>query len=93
MKLKNKKAVEVWLENFDKYASYDADRGKHYFVFDDVARGGQYTLMRYENGFFTIHSRGEDYCDSDETLLIYDEVIALVWKNRKHIHKEMRRRY
>jgi hypothetical protein len=96
MKLKNKKAVEAWLTMYETYFEYDAEKDKYYFVFEDVERGGQYTLMCYKSRcdeygeFFTIHGKGENYCDSDEKFLIFDEVVSFVWKNRKYIHKELK---
>lgn len=78
-----------WLENAERFFSYDPVGDKYYFIFDDVKRGGKYTLMRYSEGIFTIHGQGDSYCDETEKQLSFDEVCTLIWKNRKYVHKEM----
>lgn len=85
MIFKSKKDIENWLTIFKDYASFDGD--KHYFVFDDKDRGGVLTLMLYEDGRFTLHGRGEAYCDDAENEIDNDDLVSFLWKNRKSVHE------
>lgn len=85
MIFRNKKDIENWLSDFKEYALFDGH--KHYLVFSDRERGGIWTLMMYNEGQFTLHGRGEDYCDEEEVTLYRKELITFLWKNRKSVHE------
>lgn len=78
------------LEEFNDVASYDYENEKRYFVFKDKERGGQYTLMNM-NGRWSIHGKGEDYCDVGETMMDdLDGLLEFVWKHRSKINQALK---
>lgn len=86
--IRSKKDSELFLERFDGLARWDEAGGKRYFVLADRERGGVWTLMRYpEDGAWTIHGRGDDYCDEDEAPLTAEAALEFVWKHRAAINK------
>src|SRR5690625_3112917 len=84
----NKKDIRVWLSTFTEYAAHDGH--KHYFVFSDQKRGGLWTIMMYESETFTIHGRGNGYCDEEEEELTIEDLTTLILGNRKQIHEVLR---
>ncbi|MBO1515077.1 hypothetical protein [Metabacillus bambusae] len=87
----NYRDIREWLKIFEYKTSYDYDGEKQYFCFDDTEKGGIYTLMKYSNGIFTLHSKGENYCEDKEVEINEDELVRFIWKNRKVIHNEFKR--
>ncbi|HZG55915.1 hypothetical protein [Paenibacillus sp.] len=85
--IRSKKDAELFLERFEELSAWDETGGKRYFVFADRERGGIWTLMRYEDGAFTVHGKGETYCDEGETPLSAQEAIAFVWKHRSAVNR------
>ncbi len=83
--------VDEFISNFEKMASYDFEKEKHYFVFYDKERGGQLTLMKSKDNCWTIHGKGEKYCDLCETVLEKSEVQLLIWKNRAAINQQCKK--
>lgn len=88
MIFKSKKDIENWLPKFKEYAAFDGE--KHYLVFDDRDRGGIWTLMLYNDGQFTLHGRGDDYCDDTEKEITREELVGFIWKNRKSVHETVK---
>ncbi|SEB42609.1 hypothetical protein [Paenibacillus sp. GP183] len=83
MQIKKKVDIEDLLENFSSNADWDASGEKHYIVFTDHKRNGQWTLMNYPDNRFSIHSRGENYSDEDETFFDdRDQLVSFIWDNR-----------
>ncbi|EXX87750.1 hypothetical protein BG53_11440 [Paenibacillus darwinianus] len=83
MQIKKKSDIELILDSFPGIANWDEEREKHYLVFEDRKRGGQWTLMRYGDGQFSLHGRGEDYIDGDEMMFEdRDAVASFLWDNR-----------
>jgi hypothetical protein len=78
--------VAEWLIDFDYKTSYDYVGDKHYFFFED-SKGNTFTIMKYKDGAFTIHSKSKTHCDENELLISTDKLLKFVWKNRKEIHK------
>ncbi|HZG75630.1 MAG TPA: hypothetical protein VEZ72_07200 [Paenibacillus sp.] len=85
--IRSKLDAESFVETFEGRAAWDEAGGKRYFVFADRERGGVWTLMRYADGAWTIHGRGESYCDEGETPLAAEEVAAFVWKHRAAVNR------
>lgn len=88
--IRSRKDVEEFLNRFKNVARYDELGKKHYFVFDDNKRGGQWTLMHYENGSYSIHGKGKTYCDEEECYLSTVELTKLLWNNRKALNSTLR---
>lgn len=83
MQIKKKTDIESILDNFSSYAYWDASGEKHYLVFGDSKRGGQWTLMNYAGDRFSVHGLGEDYQDEDESFFEEREsVVSFLWNNR-----------
>lgn len=82
---RTKKDVETWLSSFETHAQYDETGNKWYTVFSDEKQNGQWTLMRYPDGTWSRHGKGETYCDEQETLLEDAALRSFVWSNRKAI--------
>ncbi|MFC5529488.1 hypothetical protein [Cohnella yongneupensis] len=84
MQIKKKSDITSILDNFESIASWDAAGSKFYVVFEDRARGGQWTLMKYgDGGRYSIHGLGANYHDEEETF--FEEqagVVAFLWDNR-----------
>ncbi|PGK51545.1 hypothetical protein CN918_27525 [Priestia megaterium] len=91
MVIRTKKDVLQLISTFPDIALYDEQGRKHYLVFEDNERNGQWTLMRYENNKFTRHGRGDTYCDEGEVSLDEDELQKFVWQSRKHINASLKR--
>jgi len=85
--IRSKRDAESFMEQFEAKADWDEAGGKRYFVFADRERGGVWTLMRYADGAWTIHGRGETYCDEGETPLTAEEAAAFVWKHRAAVNR------
>lgn len=91
MNIRRKADIETLLGKFDQSMPFD-DRGKkHYFVFPDGKRGGDWTLMRYADGLFTVHGRGENYCDQGECIMSRTDLHSFLWNNRKAINESLKR--
>ncbi|WP_347551101.1 hypothetical protein ABFG93_04805 [Pseudalkalibacillus hwajinpoensis] len=84
--IKRKRDVEALLSDFEGIAGYDKTGNKHYLVFADFLRNGKCTLMKYSDGSFSIHGKGDAYCDESELFLTEDEVTSFLWKHRKAIN-------
>ena len=82
-------AVEL-ISNFESLTPYDEQGNKHYLVFADGKRNGQWTIMRYENGSFTRHGRGNTYCDSGEESLEKEELYKFIWLERKQVNAALK---
>lgn len=83
MQIKKKIDIDVILDNFSSIAHWDSLGKKHYFVFEDRKRGGQWTLMNYSNERFSVHGLGENYLDESESF--FEErygVVSFLWEHR-----------
>ncbi|MFV8827335.1 hypothetical protein [Alkalihalobacterium sp. APHAB7] len=89
MSIRNKMHIERLLKSFCDWSEYDTIQLKHYFVFDDKVRGGMITLMKSE-GCWSIHGKGEKYCDLSETILDEDDVKKLLWKHRAAVNRAIK---
>lgn len=85
--IRSKLDAASFLETFADRSARDEAGGKRYFVFADRERGGVWTLMQYGDGAWTIHGRGETYCDVGETPLTTAEACAFVWKHRAAVNR------
>ncbi|MCM3791429.1 hypothetical protein RG959_20610 [Domibacillus sp. 8LH] len=91
--LRSKKDIEQFSMDFPQIAFYDDQGNKHYFVFEDKQRNGQWTLMFNEyTKAWTVHGKGETYCDPDEQLLEPAEMVKFIWKNRSSVNKVLRQK-
>lgn len=87
----SKKDIENFLENFLDLAEFDQQGNKHYFIFQDNTRNGDWTLMFYPaEEKWTIHGKGLDYCDESEKELTRTELIQFLFKSRKYVNNELR---
>ncbi|MFX3623224.1 MAG: hypothetical protein ACE3JP_04045 [Ectobacillus sp.] len=86
--MRTKADITAILAKFSSIASYDSHLEKYYLVFPDKKRGGIYTLMKKEEQW-SIHGKGEDYCDEQETFLSEKEVVDFLWKNRAAFRKSL----
>ena len=84
MLIKKKSDISCILDSFESIASWDPAGSKHYLVFEDRKRGGQWTLMKYgESGRFSVHGLGADYRDDAESFFsATGEVVDFLWDNR-----------
>ncbi|WP_216828343.1 hypothetical protein [Alkalihalobacterium elongatum] len=89
MSIRNKMHIERLLLSFCDWADYDSILYKNYFVFDDKERGGIITLMK-TNGRWSIHRKGEEYCDPEETVLEGDAVKKLLWNHRAAVNRSIK---
>lgn len=87
--IRKKDHMKQFLESFVAIAEFDAAKEKHYFVFDDKDRGGHITLMNTK-GIWSIHGKGDTYCDDDETYLEREIVFGVVWKHRAAINRALK---
>lgn len=85
--IRSKKDAESFLVAFEQAASWDESGRKRYLVLEDRERGGIWTLMSYPDGSWTLHGKGEHYCDEGETTLTVEEACAFVWKQRAAINR------
>lgn len=84
MLIKKKGDIACILDSFETIASWDSTGSKHYLVFEDRKRGGQWTLMKYgDSGRFSVHGLGADYHDDAESFFsTSEEVVSFLWDNR-----------
>ncbi|OCA84101.1 hypothetical protein A8F94_15355 [Bacillus sp. FJAT-27225] len=88
-----KRDIENFLNGFSDLADYDFVGKKHYLVFEDSIRNGSWTLMYYEaDGKWTIHGKGENYSDEGEKELIKEDLINFIYKNRKYVNREIKKK-
>ncbi|MBD0378806.1 hypothetical protein [Paenibacillus sedimenti] len=83
MQIKKKNDIDIILDNFSSIAEWDHTGKKLYLVFPDRKRGGQWTLMRYDDNRYSVHGLGQEYLDEAE--LFFDErdsIISFLWDNR-----------
>ncbi|SDH81316.1 hypothetical protein SAMN05192534_11230 [Alteribacillus persepolensis] len=85
--IRRKKDIEEMLADFENMAKYDEQGQKHYFVFRDRQRGGWWTLMKTNNRW-SVHGKGDNYCDIAETVLNKEEVLRFIWKNRSAVNQK-----
>ncbi|TKD72100.1 hypothetical protein [Pseudalkalibacillus hwajinpoensis] len=86
MIIKRKRDAEELLSNFDHVADYDKAGNKHYIVFEDFVRNGHCTIMKYDDTSFSIHGKGDSYCDENEQFISKDELASFLWKHRKAVN-------
>lgn len=84
MQIKKKSDIGLVLERFSSFANWDAEGNKHYLVFEDRKRGGQWTLMKYEStDRFSVHGLGDDYNDDEEAFFeVHDNIVNFLWEHR-----------
>ncbi|WP_043931827.1 hypothetical protein [Bacillus sp. EB01] len=88
-----KRDIENFLNGFSGVADYDFVGKKYYLVFEDSIRKGSWTLMHYEaGGKWTIHGKGENYCDEGEKELVKEDLINFIYKNRKYINRVLKKK-
>ncbi|WNS78774.1 hypothetical protein RRU94_02170 [Domibacillus sp. DTU_2020_1001157_1_SI_ALB_TIR_016] len=91
--LKSKKDIEQFLDDFVRISLYDEQGNKHYFVFEDKKRNGQWALMLNEGTkIWTIHGKSSTYCDPGEQVLESTEIVQFIWKNRGSVNKALRQK-
>lgn len=90
MIIRSKEHVKKLMCEFKNFSQKDMERNKWYLVFENKERNGVWTLMKYPDNSWTIHGKGEKYCDPDETNLTEEETIDFIWKNRKSINKTLK---
>ncbi|WP_050182261.1 hypothetical protein [Domibacillus robiginosus] len=89
--IKSNKDIEQFLDDFVRISLYDEKGNKHYFVFEDKKRNGQWTLMLNEGTeTWTIHGKGHTYCDPGEQVLEPTEIVQFIWKNRGSVNNVLR---
>ncbi|ULT59267.1 hypothetical protein L1999_12370 [Neobacillus drentensis] len=87
----SKKDIAYFLNNFLDLAEFDQQGNKHYFIFQDHTRNGDWTLMFYpDEEKWTIHGKGLDYCDESEKELTETELTSFLYKSRKYVNNELR---
>ncbi|WLR51787.1 hypothetical protein LC040_02460 [Bacillus tianshenii] len=89
--IRTRKDIEALLLQFETVAEYDSEKGKWYFVFRDLERNGEWTLMKREKQW-TLHGKGETYCDLYEVEMEREKVCRFLWKSRKAVNEELRQR-
>jgi len=92
MIIRKKEDIRKWITDFTSYASYDMNGQKHYYTLDDRKRNGIWTLMRYSDGVFTIHGKGEGYCDEGEVYKNKDEIVQFLWDNRGALNASLQKK-
>lgn len=90
--IRKKADIKKWIADFTSHASYDEFGQKHYYILDDRKRNGVWTLMRYSDGTFTIHGKGEGYCDESEVYKSNEEVIQFLWDNRGALNASLQKK-
>ncbi len=43
--------------------------------------------MHYPDGSWSIHGKGEQYCDPEETFLTEEEMLSFIWKQRSSVNQ------
>ncbi len=88
--IRRKRDAESFLANFEEVADYDHSGNKHYIVFSDLHRNGQCTVMKYSDASFSVHGKGESYCDETEVFLSREELTSFLWNHRKALNLVLR---
>ncbi|WP_377889975.1 hypothetical protein [Alkalihalobacillus sp. R86527] len=88
--IKSMREVSALLSDFKKIADYDSTGKKHYIIFEDHVREGHWTVMKYDDGTYSIHGKGETYCDKEERVVSTEELKKMLWENRKAVNKVVR---
>lgn len=86
VKITNKQDAERIIDHFPSLAQWDECGQKWFIACERVVYEGKdgctLTIMRYPDGCFTAHCRGDDFCQPCETVLSRQEAIDIVWKYR-----------
>ena len=82
--------IAHFLTEFRNLSCYDSFGKKHYFIFDDFKRNGQWTLMLNYKNQWSLHGKGEHYCDESELFMKQEEIELFIWKNRKAINNSLK---
>lgn len=88
--LKSKADVTQLMNQFASISEEDPTLNKRYFILDDRERGGVWTIMLYPDGNWTIHGKGDDYCDEGETAMSPEQLATFLWKNRAAVNKQLK---
>ncbi|OEH91955.1 hypothetical protein [Bacillus solimangrovi] len=89
--IRTRRDIEKFLNEFDRIAQYDVDNQKWYFVFVDYNRSGFWTLMKKDEQW-SLHGKGDTYSDIQERLIDREEVYRHLWKCRKAVNEELKRK-
>jgi len=89
LKIKSKKEIEYFLDQFPQYAEWDQEGKKHYYCFVEKETDYVVTLMKYENDTFTIHRRNDQWYEELESEIPKQEIVKLIWNHRGIINKQI----
>lgn len=90
--IRSKRDISAVMQSFASWAAFDALGKKHYFVFKDEQRDGEWTLMRNQSERWSRHGKGETYCENGETWMTDKEVIDFLWMNRRAVNASRRKK-
>lgn len=83
-----KKKIDIsstFIPCFEQLAEWDGK--KYYLLLEDTINEGSLTIMKYKDGNFTLHRKNNLFWDVEEQPLANDELIDIIWKNRKAVNR------
>lgn len=86
--IKYKREVSNFIKNFEVFSRFDGE--KYYFVFETKAPKGTVTLMKYDEGNFTLHRKNEVFWDIGEVEINGEKLKEFIWENRKSINANLK---
>lgn len=92
MIIKTLKDAKQFIDDFKKYSYKDYYDGRFKFSFKDFRfyNGGTTQLVLDEDNEFYDYSYGKNWCDRTENEI--DDPVRYVWKNRKSINAQLKRK-
>jgi hypothetical protein len=90
MVIRKKADVENFISDFQAFSEWDGT--KHYISLEDPKNNGYITVISYPNGKFTFHRKNNSFWDLREHPINGEEIISLLWKNRKALNPLIRSR-
>ncbi|TCN25459.1 hypothetical protein [Mesobacillus foraminis] len=75
----------TFIPSFEQLAEWDGT--KYYLLLEDAMNEGSLTIMKYKDGHFTLHRKNNLFWDLDERSITNDELIDIIWKNRKAVNR------
>ena len=89
--IKTKEDCKEFLDSMEAFGDYWDCRMFTYDCYSGTHGWNCVTALIY-NGNWNVFSYGLGWSDVKETLKTYDEMIEYVWKDKKYINKELKRK-
>lgn len=96
MKIRKKADAARVADRFHELFKFDTPGQKNYLFVEEKETGLTLTIMKYPSGNFTINRRDDKLTTRDnhdgESHIEYNDVVDMIWVNRKNINEVLKLR-